>query len=364
MKLIEPIDAIKKLREYKVVSQEVWYVKDHSRLMKLDWNEATVSSPRVRKAVQSFLAKGLLHWYPDVASRELNLMIAKYCNIHENEVLTFDGSDTALETVLRVYADHRSTIAWVVPSYDQFRVFAQALGGELISIMPDSLQKIKIDEIIEKALNAHPRILYIVNPNNPIGYLFPVADVEALVVALPETLVLVDEAYIEFSGGSCVELIHRYPNIAVFRSFSKAFGMAGLRLGYVVSDHRNLIEINKLRNGKNVSMLAQVAAIEQLRHIEDVHSYVKEVIAGRELFVSELKSLGIQYFDSRANFVLVKCQKPQELVLALQREGIFVRDRSFLPGLNNTVRFTIGTKEQMKKVINVLKRKALHFFCT
>ncbi len=354
MKVIEPINAIKQIQEYKVVPQEVWHSAHADAFLKLDWNEAPHVSPRVRTVLLRFIEQGFFHWYPDVASTSLNERLAKKNGIREDQILTFNGSDVALETVVRVFAESSTTVAWVTPSYDQFRVFVQSLGAQLVPIQVDPAS-VDFDRILERVMTVRPKILYLNNPNNPIGYFFHPDKIENLVKCLETTLVLLDEAYVEFAGESSIDLVQRYPNLVVFRSFSKAYAMAGLRLGYIASDHRNLIHVNKIRNGKNVSMLAQLAAIASLDNYAEVQASINEITNARAYFCDALTSLKIGFFESYGNFVLIRCPRPAEFVLLMQAHGVFVRDRSYLPGLKGTARVTIGTKEMMKRVVQIIE---------
>jgi histidinol-phosphate aminotransferase len=167
----------------------------------------------------------------------------------------------------------------------------------------------------------------------------------------------IDEAYYEFSGSTVVNLISNYSNLIIFRTFSKAFGLAGIRLGYIISNKYNIEVINKIRNGKEVSSIAQLAASCILENYGLVKQRVNELIITRNLFFDKLNNLSnYEVFPSSANFLLLRHVKSKEIIFALNQCKILVRDRSSMHLLDNCFRITIGTKDEMERVLNVLKQ--------
>ena len=352
--------AIEAMQEYQVTSQDVWRIREVRGVLKLDWNESPESYEIVRKRLMTLLTQaGCINWYPDVSAIDLCKAIAHRVGVSPLQVLAFGGSDVALETVARVYLDPGDSVCVPQPGYDNFRVYAESCGARVVSVgVGSSPFEFSVEQFIAALLSVkQPKAIYLINPNNPLGYLLSIEQIKAVLEHFPDSVVLLDEAYIEFadSEASAVGLVRSHENLFVFRSFSKAFGMAGLRLGYLVSDQRNLSQVKKLRNGKNVSMFAQVAGEALLKNMEVVNRHVAKVIAGKKYFIQKFTGMGGSVLDGAGNFSLIRVPKPQEVMFRLKAAGIYARDRSQIPGLAGTIRITFGYPEHMDRVLKVFR---------
>jgi histidinol-phosphate aminotransferase len=199
------------------------------------------------------------------------------------------------------------------------------------------------------------KAVYIARPNNPFGYMLAHDAIGELAARCPDTMIIVDEAYIEFADEpSCASLVERFPNIVVTRTFSKAFGMAGLRLGYICASLEVINTVNKIRNGKNISMFAQRLGLHALRNYKKIAEWIAEVKVSRDRFGGWCRNYGLTCYPSHGNFVLFKVTRPNELCSALKAEGIYVRNRSsLLPGC---VRVTLGSSRQTEHLIASLSK--------
>lgn len=320
--------------------------------LKLDWNEATLQpNPEVIKEIQNFCEQNKLFHYPDVLALELKQQIAKYNNINSNDIELFNGSDSALNTIFSVFINN-SKVLLFEPTYTQVKPFINLYGGTIIS---SQIQNIftshdYLFDDIEKA-----DIIYIVNPNNPTGKAIDKTKILELVQKYKNKLFIIDEAYCEFSNITVINSINNYENLIVTRTFSKAFGLAGLRLGYIASNKNILSLINKVRNSKDINSIAQIAAISSLKNIKYVNDYCCDVNLAKLYFVEQLKHLNYEIADSQSNFILIKVKNAKNFVNFLTSKKVLIRDRSNLINLENCVRITIGNLEQMKKVINIIK---------
>ena len=320
--------------------------------LKLDWNEATYQpNLNLLSDIQNFCAHNHLFHYPDVLASELKQRIADYNNIETKNIELFNGSDTALKIIFEVFINY-SKVLLFEPTYTQVKPFITFCGGEIISseiknIFSSHNQSF---EDIEKA-----DIVYIVNPNNPTGNAISKKAILDMVEKYNKKLFIVDEAYYEFCEITVIDEVDKYENLIVTRTFSKAFALAGLRLGYLVSNNKILKIINKVRNSKDINSIAQVSAISSLKNIQYIKDYCKEVTIAREYFINELRSLGYEVADSRANFVLVKVTNSKKFVEHLSSKKVLIRDRNNLINLKNCVRITIGNFAQMSRVINIIK---------
>ena len=205
-----------------------------------------------------------------------------------------------------------------------------------------------------------PAVVYICNPNNPTGNLHPISYIEHLLNEFPDTLFLIDEAYYEFSGVSAKDLVLRYENILISRTMSKAFGIANFRVGYLIASKDNIQFINKIRNPKNLSTIAQTAAMAVLSDLDYMWNYVSEVRETRDYFIDSINKLTdrMKPYSSNGNFVLIKMksrEEKMEVINYLIENNIFVRDTTQNASVYNCFRITIGNREQMERVLSILK---------
>jgi len=202
-------------------------------------------------------------------------------------------------------------------------------------------------------------LVYICDPNNPTGAMLSEKEIVRLLELSPQQMFVIDEAYFEFCNQSVAELVLRYSNLVVVRSFSKAFGLAALRIGYVLSDPDNLEYIHRIKVGKNVNFLAQIAAVAALEDLSYTERYIQEISHSKEMLSKGLREFSYEFHITPANFFLIRFKSPKEAILALEEKGIFVRDRSTVPQLEGFVRITIGTTSQTERVLEVLSKLAI-----
>ena len=320
--------------------------------LKLDWNESVIPpSPRVIEAIVAFLANTHhLNWYPDLGARKLRAGLAEYTGVREQSILVTNGSDDALDLLCRTYLDASDDVLVVSPTYGHFLVFARARGVEprlVTSADPFAVPT----EMILAQVRPRTKLVYLASPNNPTGVITPPADVARLCRAFPETLFLVDEAYYEFCGVTSAPLVNDFPNLVVTRTFSKCFGIAGLRVGYLMAGPEVHGNLRKLYNPKSVNVLGQVGALAALSDHEFRDGYIRAVREAREWLAMQLRERGAWVRATEANFVLVRVAQPRALVGALESIGVFVRDRSHIKGFEGFVRITVGTVAQMQDLV-------------
>lgn len=345
---------VAKLKEYRITSQEVWRQPRAGRIdqiIKADWNEAGIEpSPKVLAAFQQFFRNEPLHWYPDVEATDLRQKLAAYCGCQFEQTQVFSGSDAALEYFCRAFLNPEDEVILRTPTYDNFRVYAQSMGATITAVKNDSPFSLDLAPILE-AISPKTKIVYLVNPDNPTGVSYSTKELEKVLEKAAHALVVSDEAYFEFHGHSAVGLLTRYPNLVVSRSFSKAFALAGLRIGYLVADAAVLAVINKIRVGKNVNSLAQLAALAALDDPAYLEKYVTDVRSNRAWLCQELTTRGFVVQTTTANFIMVKVDNPTGLASHLKNAQIYIRDRSYLPQLEGYVRITVGTRAQAEKIV-------------
>lgn len=325
--------------------------------LKLDWNESSIPpSPKVLKAIQDALNNGLhLNWYPELSAPRLREAISKYTGIDRENILVTNGSDDALDLICRTYIDPMDDCLTIWPTYGHFVVFAKARGAKIRQTNPIDPFDVQTD-YIQQTIRKDTKMVYIASPNNPTGVVTPPKDIELLCSSWPSTLFVVDEAYFEFSGITSVPLVKSYKNLVITRTFSKCFGIAGLRVGYLITQRPVLDNIKKIYNPKSVNTIAQIGAEAALSDPEYKDMYVSEVRKSKDYLCGWFRSKGMIVKNTEANFVLLKLKSPKKFVERLEKIGIFVRDRSHIKGFEGYIRITVGTVAQMKDLTSRIEK--------
>ena len=302
------------------------------------------------------IQEGLVAWYPDYLALELTEELGRFVGINPNLILTFPGSDVGLETLCRTYLEPDDHVVVLAPTYENFYIYVSQTGAIIdeLNIMPPQIPDVDFISNFIESLDT-VKAVYMASPNNPLGYMVPSVDVEKLAARFYDTIFIIDEAYIEFAdGNSCANLVEQQSNVVVARTFSKAFGMAGVRLGYLCAPIDIVNNVNKIRNGKNISMIAQRLGIFALRNYEKVASWIDQVRRSRSMFEAWCSSNDINYFSSQGNYVLFQVSRPNDVCSELKAHGIYVRNRNkILPGY---VRATMGSADHVNHLISTLSR--------
>jgi histidinol-phosphate aminotransferase len=320
----------------------------------LDFNERTIpAGEKVMQALADFIKTDQFQLYPEYG--DLQQKIADYSGVKDNQVMITNGSDQGIELIFNVFTEKGDKVVIPSPSFAMFYQCAKVNGNQLITPTYEddlSFPTEKVLDLIEDDI----RLVVICNPNNPTGTAVTLEDIERILkkALKTNTLVYIDEAYYEFCQITAASLIDKYPNLIITRTFSKAFGLASLRIGYVLSSVKNIDEMLKVRGPYDINMPAVVAAKAALDDLDSLNEYVYEVMTQAKPMVEEFfRNNGIEFFPSQANFILFK---PKDFSLAnkLMKSGFLMRPRDG-EKIDGTVRVTIGTVKQMKKFINQFK---------
>ena len=323
--------------------------------MKLDWNESPRNaSGTVIDAITRFLKEHSLSYYPDVTSRDLISAIAEQYSVPQDSISIFNGSDNALQHIFYAYLSPDSVFTTLQPTYTQIIQFVKFKSPEIRYFEPDDVLNIDYS-IYEKDFLPGSNVAYFINPHNPTGHLLTRDYLRYLSQKFPGTLFVVDEAYMEFASPdeSCIDLVAGHRNIIVTRTFSKAYGLAGIRLGFAVSHSDNIHLVQRIKNNKDINTLAQIAGEAAIRDRCYLESHIREIYKTKKWFVENVPSNYV-VVDSQANFVLVNYANDPDLIERLKQNKVLVRDRSDQHGLRNFLRITIGTIEQMQWVVRVM----------
>lgn len=351
---------VAKLRPYKLASHKVWEVSGKDEILKLDWNEATIPpSAKVIDSIQHFLMTQKLNWYPDTNNEKLLTALSAYNGIDKKNVQYFASSDALHEYILRTYIEAGDTITIIAPTYDNFRAVAESVGASINYFFLDDHVSFNYDKFYNFEKSNSSKLIYLCNPNNPTGTEYELALVKKALSDFPDKLFIIDEAYYEFTGNTAKELVERHDNIIITRTFSKAFALAGFRIGYMIASPNNIAVISTIRNPKNITSLSQVAAISALSDIQYMWEYVREVKKAKKEFESNLldmKNKKIQLSNSGGgNFSLLKVNDSEKFIAFLESKNVFIRNYGHVNGMDGYVRITIGTSAQMHKVFGLIR---------
>jgi histidinol-phosphate aminotransferase len=322
--------------------------------LRLDFNENTSGcGPAVLRALRK-LTPQQVAMYPEYAAPTRR--IATYFGVSEHELLLTNGGDDALRVFFDAFVEASAHILICEPTFPMYRYYAEIAGARVETLRYGGEMEFPLDEFVS-ALRRKPAVVFIANPNNPTGTLLPLAAIKTILLAASSTAVVIDEAYAEFSGVTVLPWIRKYRNLFVTRTFSKAAGLAGLRLGAAMACRESLAVLRRAMPPFPVNVGALVAAEAALQERSSIRNYVKQTREIREWFAGELACLGVRTFSSAGNFLLADfgSQGPA-LFKQLATQGILVRERSkdIGPGF---VRISIGTELEMKRLVKVIQKE-------
>ncbi len=345
--MVRPRKAVERLKKYRPP------LEGRGGKLRLDFNENTVGcAPEVVRAMRRALSAETLTRYPEYAAARETL--AKYFRVADDEILLTNGTDDAIKLICDAFVDPGDTLLIPTPTFPVYQFFHQVAGGRVLGVPCDESFALPLAGLL-KALKKRVRWMALANPNNPTGTTISKRDLATLLRAAPQTLVLADEAYFDFCGETVLGWIRKYENLVVTRTFSKAFGLAALRMGCIFANAELAENLRRAQNPFSVNSLAVACACEAIRHEEYVRRYAGEVRANRAEFCRLLDALGLPYVPSEANFVLTRVgERASEIAARLRGEGILVRDWSYDPHLKGYVRFTIGSAAQTRRLIQAL----------
>jgi histidinol-phosphate aminotransferase len=316
--------------------------------IRLDFNENTTGcSAAVRKAIARISGKELA-MYPEYEKRTKT--VAKYFGVKAEEIVLTNGGDDALRVFFDTFVEPGNRVLICEPTFPMYRYYAEIAGARLETLRYSSEMEFPVRAAIA-ALKKKPRVFFLANPNNPTGTLVSLEVIEQLLRAAKHSVVVLDEAYSDFCLVSGVKLIHKYPQLFLAKTFSKAAGLAGLRLGAVIAQRESLALVRRALPPFPVNVAALVAANAAIREGATINKYVRDVKQLRAWLTKELRARGIFAYPSEGNFVLANFGKAgPTLFRKLAGKGILVRERShdIGPGF---ARISIGTKIELQELL-------------
>lgn len=315
----------------------------------LDANENSLGAPWIE-------ADGL-HRYPDPAQASLREAIAEWRGVRAENIFTGTGSDEAIDLLVRIFGTPgKDNIIITPPTYGMYRVAAEIQDLQVLEVPLDDSFEPAVDAILEEATPA-TTLLFLCSPNNPTGNLFPGNKIERLLNNF-NGIVVIDEAYIDFSGDSgWSSRVVDYPNLVVLQTMSKSFGLAGIRLGTAFASGSIIEYFMKIKPPYNINALTGKYAQESFNHLDTIHFNIEALIEERERLRERLIKLDpVQtIYPSDANFLLVKMNQAMEYYRKLAENGVIVRYRGNQYNCDHCLRITVGTPDENDQLVNTLK---------
>jgi histidinol-phosphate aminotransferase len=321
--------------------------------LRLDFNENTVGcSPRVLARLRELTAEEIAR-YPERSP--LEAVVANHLGIEANELLLTNGVDEAIHLLCETFLEPGDETVIVVPTFSIYEISAAATGASVVSVPAGADFRFPTSDLLSR-ITEHTRLIAIANPNNPTGSVAEPADLLEIARRAPDAALLVDEAYFEFHGKTMLREWSVVPNLFVARTLSKAYGMAGLRIGVLTGAAKYISLVSRVSSPYNVNGVALACLPTALADQDYISQYVSQVRQGREQLQQEFGQWGIRYWPSHANFVLASFGPLKNpFIQSMRARGILVRDRSRDYGCEDCVRITLGTSEHIVRLLRALR---------
>jgi len=324
--------------------------------LRLDFNENTVGcSPRVLERLRSLTFEDLAR-YPE--REPVEAKIAEFLSVAKEDLLLTNGVDEAIHLLCQTYLDPGNEAVIAVPTYSMYRIYMAAAGAQVIEVPADSDFQFPLDAVRAR-ITSRTRMIAIANPNNPTGTFTAAEQLLEIARSAPDAAILVDEAYFEFCGQTMLPIRNQAPNIFVTRTFSKAYGLAGLRAGVLIGPADQMASIRRVCSPYNVNAAALAFLPVAIADQPYIDRYVTETLDSRNRLENALDARSVPYWPSQANFVLARIgpskSAAQAFVEQMRRRGILVRDRSADCGCEGCVRFTVGPEQHATRLLTALE---------
>ena len=295
--------------------------------------------------------------YPDPQQSNVKVVLAKQRNVNPNQIILGNGSDEVLDLIFRAFCEPKvDNIISLPPTYGMYSVLANINAVENREVLLSNDFQPQVEKIFE-AVDENTKIIFLCSPNNPTGNSFSDESVTKLLQNF-KGLIVIDEAYIDFSEKeSWLAKIDEYPNLVITQTLSKAYGLAGIRLGICYGSAAVISVLNKIKPPYNVNELTQLRALERLSDPDKIQSEIVSIIAEREELLKVLVDVKFveKIYPTEANFILIKVDDANKRYDELIAKGIVIRNRTTQPLCENTLRLTIGTEVENKKLMEALQ---------
>jgi len=357
-RLVKVAPYVLDLEDPPVDDQAGLFAANRETSLKLDENETSLPpSPHVLGALRLALEDKPLNLHPDMKSRRLRRKLAQYTNTGFDSIDCFADEAAVMETIARTYLYNSLDTLIAGASDSPFMHYAKSVGAQIIQAQYENQFEPKIEELIA-SITPKTRMIYIDNPNGITGAVFTEAELVFLLSYAEDIMVVIDETYFEFCGISVADLIEKYANLMVIRSFGRTFSIAGVGVVYLLSDPANLRFTRRLSYRKYPNTLAQIAAESALDDLNYVPHINDNINASKKMIFETLTRVGYEFHISPVNFMILKAAEPDNLAKALEENNIYVKTLAGIAGFEDYIRLSIGTVSQTEKLLSVLENLA------
>lgn len=318
--------------------------------IKLDANENTYPvSQGLREHMAKWCMEMPIHYYPDTENRKLREAIGEAYGFKAENVICGVGSDQLIDCILRAFVEQDDWVMAPSPSFSMYGLSTKINEGRFVAVPLQADYTYDVEAMVEAIERLSPKVLFICNPNNPTGTLLEQSSIEKL-IQKAQGIVVMDEAYAEFSGETMLPLIHKYPHVIVLRTFSKAYGLAGARIGYGIASEEMIESLDAIRPPYNVNSFSQEVAHYVITHREQWWPVIERIKASRDEMREKLMALGFKVAPSYTNFLWIETELPLDQVL--REEKIYVKLFTY-EGIQY-FRLSIGTEVENGRVLEIL----------
>lgn len=327
-------------------------------IMNLDSNETYLEmDDKILVNMKSCLTNVQLHRYPDNNMKTIKELYAHYAGTESKNIIVGNGSDEVIELVISKVIKQKKKALSLGPDFVMYDFYVSRFGGKLINYDVGSSMSFNVNEFIELGKKENVDLIVFSNPNNPTGIAIDLEEIIKILEAFEDKTVLVDEAYYEFYGKTMIPYINKYRNLVVTRTLSKAWGLASLRVGFLISNEENVSELINYKRPYTISSFSQDLASIVLKYHKDVLENANLIIEQREEFYENLKeieknaAMRIQFYPSKGNYIFGRTRHKEALIKGLENNGIVIRNFE-----DDTFRISVGSPMQNRKVIKAIKR--------
>ena len=339
--------------EVKAIS--AYTLREYDYEIKINQNENPYDVPQpLKREILDFALERSWSRYPPFDPDELHILLAEYTGWDAEGILVGNGSNELIQAILSVFLEKGKTLVLPSPTFTVYRLIGSVMGARIVEVPLKSDYTYDCDALEESLLNDGDMII-ICSPNNPTGNMYPLERLEEF-LGKTDKPVIIDEAYFEFSNETAVDLLKNNDNLVVFRTFSKAFSLAGLRVGYGLMNTELAKEVNKAKLPYNLDFFSISAAVKLLKNRHMLRKRVEEIIEERDRLIPVMNEIeGITAYPSRANFIIFESPyDPKKVFSCLLENGLLVRDVSSYPMLGKALRVTVSTPSDNRRFIESL----------
>lgn len=349
---------IEQLIRPELINLKPYKVYDFPHKIKMDANENPYEMPQnIREEIAEEIFRHSFNRYPDPVATDLRKALADEFEVDPDLIVVGNGSDELINYLISAFTGIGAKVIFPVPTFSIYGICSELWGTEVSAIPLSESFELQTDEILSEMRSSNKSIIFLGYPNNPTGNCFSYQAIMDIINCDENSIIVIDEAYAEFSGKTFIPLLNEHKNLVILRTFSKAFGLAGLRVGYMFAGKEIIDQILKVKMVFNINSLSQKIALILLKYKDQMFDFIQEIIRERERLSEMLDRINwIRYYHSDANFILFRTEYDSEKVFdKLLSKGILVRAFSDKRLLKNCLRVTVGKPEENDFFISALE---------